>query len=148
VPSLHLAVAPAGLVFPEDDGDAPVELAVVAGLAGAGAAAGAVEPAGAGVAAGAEEALAEEDCTPPWLLQAPRPVAVDVVPSLQTVGAAGVVSAPAGSDQANASKDTAANDARECCFIGMTPYLLAFCSASGRIGRSGKSVMTRSTYGV
>jgi hypothetical protein len=26
-------------------------------------------------------------CTPPWPLHAPRPVAVDVVPSLQVVGA-------------------------------------------------------------
>jgi hypothetical protein len=47
---------------------------------------------GGGVAAGAEEDPVLPDelafCTPPWPLQAPRPVALDVVPSLQAVGAA------------------------------------------------------------
>jgi hypothetical protein len=50
-------------------------------------------------AAGALPAVAPDDgaalevaagagfCTPPWLLQAPRPVAVEVVPSLHVVGA-------------------------------------------------------------
>jgi hypothetical protein len=74
VPSLHLAVAPVGSVFPpvvdlDDDDDDDV------------------------LAVGDPEAELPLDpaaalLTPPCPLQAPRPLAVEVVPSLQVVGAA------------------------------------------------------------
>jgi len=110
VPSLHFAVAPVGSVLPvvvdldDDDGvlavedpedELPLDPAaafIAAPLAGGALAAGdddddgvlAVEDPG-------EELLpdpAAAFCTPPCPLQAPRPVAVEVVPSLQFVGAA------------------------------------------------------------
>ena len=65
---------------------------VLVGALGFWADAGAGTLDGAGVAAGAEADGADEPeaafCTPPWPLQAPRPVAVEVVPSLHCVGAA------------------------------------------------------------
>jgi hypothetical protein len=70
-----------------------------AGVAGA---AGAAAGAAAAGAAGAAEVPAF--CTPPWPLQVPLPVEVEVVPSLQVVG---VESAQAGSDSANIIKGVA-----------------------------------------
>jgi len=56
-------------------------------LAAAGAAsAGAAAVAGAEVGASNAGLLLEGFCTPPWPLHAPRPVAMEVVPSLQVVG--------------------------------------------------------------
>jgi hypothetical protein len=72
--------------------------------AGGAAAPAAGAAAGAGVAAGVAEAAAvvfAAFCTPPWPLQAPLPVAADVVPSLQVVGAAAVESAWLAIDIAN-----------------------------------------------
>jgi hypothetical protein len=92
VPSLHLAVAPVGSVLPALAAGAAAAGAgftVTGAVAGAAAGVGKVE--GAGVAAGAAAEADAACCMPPWLLQAPRPVAVDVVPSLQVVG--GVASA-------------------------------------------------------
>ncbi len=113
---MHLAVAPAGslplaaAVGAEADA-AAVDLAAVV-------AAGAdcdMAPEGAGVAgdAGAAAAvgLAEAGdfaafCLPPWPLQAPRPVAVEVVPSLQVVppelAAAGVADVAGAAELAEA----------------------------------------------
>jgi hypothetical protein len=91
VPSLHFAVAPVGSVLPVVDLEVD---AVDLGAVVVGAAAFIAEPlegtleAG-GVAAGADVLLdLEAFCTPPWPLQAPRPLAVEVLPSLQVVGAA------------------------------------------------------------
>ena len=79
-------------------------------------AAGGVAVAGVPVAGAAEEALASEAgllfdafWTPPWPLHAPRPVAVEVVPSLQVVGvpeaggAAGAAGEAAGAGAAGAA---------------------------------------------
>jgi hypothetical protein len=77
-------------------------------LAAGGVAAGAV-------AAAAVAAAAVDFCTPPWLLQAPRPVAVDVVPSLQVVGAG--ESASAWIAHANMSSGSATIGARGLRFI-------------------------------
>jgi hypothetical protein len=87
---LHLAVAPVGSVLPAVEVGADFE--AVDDLAAAGAAA--VVAAGAAVAAAGAEAevaaaaglLGVAFCTPPWPLQAPFPVAEEVVPSLQVVG--------------------------------------------------------------
>jgi hypothetical protein len=83
--AVDLALVPAG---------AAVEGAVVAGAAALVAALleDVLEAAG---AADDELVLAEAFCTPPWPLQAPRPVALDVVPSLHVVGAAAGACAPA-----------------------------------------------------
>jgi hypothetical protein len=105
VPSVHFAVAPVGSVLPV--GGFAAGLAPSAPVAGAlPVAAGAEPEPAAGVLAAVEEAggalevagaledavvleLAADEgfCTPPWPLQAPRPVAVEVVPSLHVVGA-------------------------------------------------------------
>jgi hypothetical protein len=87
--AVDLALVPAG---------AAVEGAVVAGAAALVAALLEEVLEAGGVAAGAaddELVLAEAFCTPPWPLQAPRPVALDVVPSLHVVGAAAGACAPA-----------------------------------------------------
>jgi hypothetical protein len=105
VPSLHLAVAPVGSVFPPvvdlDDDDDVVDAVGVAGAAAFIAAPGAGGAPAAGDDDDDDEVLAVGDpedelpldpaaalLTPPCPLQAPRPLAVDVVPSLQVVGAA------------------------------------------------------------
>jgi hypothetical protein len=82
VPSLQVLVAP--------------EAAGAAGAAGA--------AAGAAAAGAAESAEVPAFWTPPWPLQVPLPVEVEVVPSLQVVG---VESAQAGSDNANIIKGAA-----------------------------------------
>jgi hypothetical protein len=92
---LHLAVAPVGSVLLAVAAGAEFE--AVDDLAAAGAAAvvaaGAAVAAAAGGAAGAEAVVAAAAgllwvafWTPPWPLQAPFPVAEEVVPSLQVVG--------------------------------------------------------------
>jgi hypothetical protein len=89
VPSLHVVVAP---------------------LAGA--------AAGAAAGAGAELELEEDEafCTPPWPLQAPRPVACEVVPSLHVVGA--VLSARAAVGvRTNSPIEAAITPASIVCFI-------------------------------
>jgi hypothetical protein len=94
VPSLHLAVAPVGSVLLA--GEVGADFEAVEDLAAAGAAAvvaaGAADAAAAG-AAGAEPVVAAAAglllvafWTPPWPLQAPFPVAEELVPSLQVVG--------------------------------------------------------------
>lgn len=116
---MHLAVAPVGSVLLAvavgADVEAVDDFAAAAGAAAraaaAGAAAGAGDAAVAGAAAGASNAglLLEGFCTPPWPLHAPRPVAMEVVPSLQVVGvpdaagAAGTAGAAAGSAGAAAA---------------------------------------------
>jgi hypothetical protein len=119
VPSLHWAVAPAGagpadFVVPPDVVAGAVSFAggELVGELGFWAAAGAGVLAGGGVAAGADEDDADEPeaafCTPPWPLQAPRPVAVEVVPSLHCVGAAAAApSARAGEVQPIVSAEAA-----------------------------------------
>jgi hypothetical protein len=105
VPSLHLAVAPVGSVlvavavgadFEADDLAAPG--VPVAGAVAAGAAS---EGSGAGV-------LFDAFCTPPWPLHAPRPVAMEVVPSLQVLGAPEVAGAAGAADAAAAGADRVA----------------------------------------
>jgi hypothetical protein len=107
VPSLHFAVAPVGSVLPvvvdlDDDDDGvlavedpedelpldPAAAFIAAPLAGGALAAG--DDDGVLAVAAPEEELppAAAFCTPPCPLQAPRPVAVELVPSLQVVGAA------------------------------------------------------------
>ena len=89
------------------------------GVVAAGAAAG-------GVAAPVPAAdLAVVDfCTPPWPLQAPLPVAAEVVPSLQVVGFAesaarlGIISAKVNNGAATAAM-------REVSFIKFTPFLMS-----------------------
>ncbi|HME38605.1 MAG TPA: hypothetical protein VKG63_06560 [Steroidobacteraceae bacterium] len=128
---MHLAVAPVGSVLLAAavgaDFDAVDDLAaagvlagvaaaglVAAGAAGLAAAAGAAGAAGAAVAGAA--AVLEAFCTPPWPLQAPRPVAVEVVPSLHVVGAV-ESAAEAGSDNANAIKGAATSPTRTEFFM-------------------------------
>jgi hypothetical protein len=104
----------------------PVAVLVVPSLQVAGAPddAGAVEAgAAAGAAAAGEAAAAAAFCTPPWPLHAPRPVAVDVVPSLQVV-AAGVSAAAPCIPRANTVKDTARNPARFVFFMDLLPGLI------------------------
>ena len=87
-----------------DDFAAVVAVAAGGAVAAAAGAAGAVAAAGALVPA-ADLAL-EAFCTPPWPLHAPRPVAVEVVPSLQGVGVpevAGAAGAAAGAAAAGAA---------------------------------------------
>jgi hypothetical protein len=137
VPSLHFAVAPVGSVLPEAGFELD-ELAADEDFVVAGEVCEEAEPeggvvAGGGVAAGAEAAdeLVEDEApeffwTPPWPLQAPRPVALEVVPSLHVVGAAaGAVSAAAGSAKASASNGAATSEASVVRFIGMTPWVAA-----------------------
>lgn len=142
---MHFAVAPVGSVLPEAAGLAePADLAgtLAPGEAGAEVAAGAAAlEAGAAAleaAAGALEAVLEPDagadvCTPPWLLQAPRPVAVEVVPSLHVVGA-GESAAQAAWLQAKISNGTAAIRA------SMRLFIVVYSSVRGLL--SGNSVIT------
>ena len=109
MPSLHFAVAPVGSVLPvvvdldDDDGVLAVEDPEDELPLDPAAAFIAAPLAGGALAAGDDDdgVLAVEDpedeppldpadafCTPPCPLQAPRPVAVELVPSLQVVGAA------------------------------------------------------------
>jgi hypothetical protein len=88
---LHLAVAPVGSVLLAVEVGADFE--AVEDLAAAGAAAvvaaGAADAAAAGaepVVAAAADLLLVAFWTPPWPLQAPFPVAEELVPSLQVVG--------------------------------------------------------------
>jgi hypothetical protein len=126
------AVAPeAGLLFegfctPPWPLHAPRPVAVVEvpslQVAGAPAAAGA-EEAGAAAGAAAAGAAAAAFCTPPWPLHAPRPVAVEVVPSLQVVAAA-VSAAAVCIPRANTVKDTASILARFVFFMDLLPGLI------------------------
>jgi len=117
---LHLAVAPVGSVLLAvevgADFDAVEVLAAAAVLAAGAAAAGAaaagaagaaavVFAAGAAVVEAAAGLLFDAFCTPPCPLQAPRPVAVEVVPSLHVLGvpeAAGAAAGAAGAAAAGA----------------------------------------------
>jgi hypothetical protein len=96
-----LAVAPVGSVLPAAAVGA--EFAAAEDLAAAGVAAAAAGAAAAGVAGVAF-------CTPPWPLQVPLPVDVEVVPSLQVLvaaeaaGAAGAAGAAAGAAAAEAAE--------------------------------------------
>jgi hypothetical protein len=115
-----LAVAPVGSVLPAvavgADFEAVDDLAAVVAVAAAGgavaAAAGAAEAvAAAGALVPAADLVLEAFCTPPWPLHAPRPVAVEVVPSLQAVGVpdvAGAAGAAAGAAAAGAAAAAAA----------------------------------------
>ena len=93
------------------DFEAVDDLAAVVAVAAAGgavaAAAGAAEAvAAAGALVPAADLVLEAFCTPPWPLHAPRPVAVEVVPSLQAVGVpdvAGAAGAAAGAAAAGAA---------------------------------------------
>jgi len=89
------------------DFDAVDDLAAAgaAGVAGADAAAGAAVVAGAGAAASDAGLVFDPFWTPPWPLHAPRPVAVEVVPSLQ------VVADPDAAGDAGAAAADAAGDA-------------------------------------
>jgi hypothetical protein len=100
---LHLAVAPVGSVL----------------LAGADLVAVEVLAAAAGAAAGeaAAGAVAAAFCTPPCPLQAPLPVAVEVLPSLQVVEMGVAESARAGNDNANTIKGAARSPAKFAFFI-------------------------------
>ena len=91
------------------DFDAVDDLAA-AGAAGAdaAAAAGAAVAAGAAAVASAAGLLFDAFWTPPCPLHAPRPVAVEVVPSLQVVGAP-ESAARVGSAKLNTIKGTARN---------------------------------------
>jgi hypothetical protein len=119
VPSLQVLVAP------------------VSGVAGAaGAAAGAGGAAGAGAAAAGAAAAAAvvfgAFLTPPWLLHAPFPVAVDVVPSAHVVGAA-ESAARAGSANANAAMDSATSPIRFIFFTISLPGLIQAIANCKRI---------------
>jgi hypothetical protein len=140
---LHFAVAPVGSVLLAvavganfgTVADLAAAGAAAAGAAAAGAAAGvdagAVAAGGAdtgtvaGVAA-AEALLLGAFCTPPWPLHAPRPVAAEVVPSLQVVAAVSSA-AKAGSDNANTIRGAAIN-AKNLVFF-MKDYSQVFYSA-------------------
>ncbi len=107
---MHLAVAPVGSVLLAVAVGADFEAVddfAAAGVAAAGAAAaGAAAVAGAETGASNAGLLLDGFCTPPWPLHAPRPVAMEVVPSLQVVGvpdAAGAAGAAAGSAGAAAA---------------------------------------------
>jgi hypothetical protein len=129
VPSLHCAVAPAGagpadFVVPVDvvAGAVSFVAGVLVVALGFWADAGAGALAGGGVAAGAEadgvEELEAAFCTPPWPLQAPRPVAVEVVPSLHCVGAAAAAPcARAGRVQAIVSAEAAMSEIMDFDFM-------------------------------
>jgi hypothetical protein len=111
-----------------------VRVAPVAGVAGAGVADGAGAAAGAGAAVGAG-AAAEAGAaagaavvfgvflTPPWLLHAPFPVAVDVVPSAHVVGAA-ESAARLGGTHAKAAMDSAMSPIRFIFFMNSLPALI------------------------
>jgi hypothetical protein len=82
---------------------------------------------GADAAAGAAVVLAAF-WTPPWPLHAPRPVAVEVVPSLQVVGALESESAArVGSARLSAIKGTASNP---------TSFIFFMISLPGCFGRT------------
>jgi hypothetical protein len=104
-----LAVAPVGSVLPAAAVGADFEAVegFAAGAAVADAAvAGAAAAAGAAVVASAAGVPFDAFCTPPWPLQVPLPVDVEVVPSLQVLGppdAAGAAGAAAGVAAAGAA---------------------------------------------
>jgi hypothetical protein len=121
---LHFAVAPAGSLLLAVAVGAVLEAGLVAwpavavgpGVLDADAEAGAegaVEASAALLDEGTPEDAGDLDrfCTPPWPLQAPRPVAVDVVPSLQVVGA-GASAARLDSENAAMINEAATNPTR------------------------------------
>ncbi|HEX4241434.1 MAG TPA: hypothetical protein VHZ53_08485 [Steroidobacteraceae bacterium] len=121
---MHFAVAPAGSLLPAVAVGAALEAGLVAWPAaavGPGAldadaeagAEGAVEASAALLDEGTPEDAADFNpfCTPPWPLQAPRPVAVEVVPSLQVVGA-GASAARLDSENAAMINEAATNPTR------------------------------------
>jgi hypothetical protein len=98
-----------GADFDAVDDLAAAGVPAAAGAAGAdAAAAGAAVVAGAAAVASAAGLLFDAFWTPPWPLHAPRPVAVEVVPSLQVVGAP-ESAARVGSAKLNTIKGTARN---------------------------------------
>jgi hypothetical protein len=134
---LHFAVAPVGSVLPVDD----LVVAAVdfeAGVLGA-VVVGAVDfimvPLGGALEAGGAAAGADEEpvlpdevafCTPPWPLHAPRPVALEVVPSLQVVGVAAAC-APAvcvARLESARIRDGTINRTRGKVFIGFAPRVV------------------------
>jgi len=127
---LHLAVAPVGSVLPAGAEGTDFDTEAVDFAAVAAGADGDAAPEGVGVAAGAAAVAAvafpvvaaavllAAFWTPPWPLQAPLPVAAEVVPSLQVVGL--VVSAWLGSANANISSG-AAKTTKLVFFIKFTP---------------------------
>jgi hypothetical protein len=121
---LHFAVAPVGSVLPAVFG------AVVVGAVAFEAVPLVGTLDGGGVAAGAgpeDEPLPDPAAaffTPPWPLHAPRPVAVEVVPSVQVVGAVAEACASAvrtAKPQARKINDGTIMRARAMVFIGFAP---------------------------
>jgi len=84
-------------------------------------AAGAAGAAAGSAGAAASALLAAAFCTPPWPLHAPRPVAVEVVPSLHVVGAA-ESAALAGSPSMNTIKGSARRPARFVFFMDFSYF--------------------------
>jgi hypothetical protein len=74
-------------------------------------------------AAGAVGADLAAFCTPPWPLHAPLPVAWDVVPSLQVVGAASSARAADGAS-AKTPSDTIITPARIVFFMRLAPLVI------------------------
>jgi hypothetical protein len=130
---LHLAVAPVGSVLSAaaDGADLDAEgvlfAAVVAAGAdcdapeGAGVAAGAVAAAEAGAVDAVAAVVLVAFCTPPWPLHAPRPVAAEVVPSLQVVGLG--ESAYPGIASANINNGAARTPTKYFLFMTISPLL-------------------------
>jgi hypothetical protein len=87
---------------------------VLAAPEAAGAAAAVIAGAAGAAAAGA---VAAAFCTPPCPLQAPLPVVVEVLPSLQVVGVGVAESARAGNDNVNTIKGAARSPAKFAFFI-------------------------------
>jgi hypothetical protein len=139
---LHLAVAPLASVLPA----AGLE-AVAAGGAAAGAAAGADTGADAAAGEAAEAAGVFGDFwTPPWLLHAPFPVAVEVVPSAHVVGAA-ESAARAGNADANAITAAASSPMRFIFFMNAIVNRFAPFRPQCALGR-GNIVVTFIRNGV
>jgi len=126
-----LAVAPVGSVLLAVAVGADFEAVddfAAAGVAAAGAAAaGAAAVAGAETGASNAGLLLDGFCTPPWPLHAPRPVAVEVVPSLQVVGAP-ESAARVGSAKLNTIKGTARNPTSFVFFMKLTPWFEFGCT--------------------
>jgi hypothetical protein len=120
-----LAVAPVGSVLLAAAVGADFE--AVDDLAAAGAASAGAAAAGAAAVASAAGLLFEAFFTPPWPLQAPRPVAVEVVPSLQVVGAP-ESAARAGRLNANTIKGSARIAPRFGLFMKL--YSLVYCDSA------------------
>jgi hypothetical protein len=106
-----LAVAPVGSVLLAvavgADYDAVDDFAAAGAAAAGAAAAGAAAVAGAEVGESNAGLLLEGFCTPPWPLHAPRPVAMEVVPSLQVVGIPDAAGAAGADGAAGASAGSA-----------------------------------------